>query len=80
MYKILVADPVRHNCMAIIQVQGSQDQVKACTSLQFDGVIAVLKPEQSWVARWQRNGTSICNIVIVPFHVLNLYNYRQLLQ
>ncbi|KAG7562871.1 hypothetical protein FFLO_01700 [Filobasidium floriforme] len=43
------------NCEAIVRVAGSQDQIKKCTSIQFDGVIAVLRPKESWVARWQRN-------------------------
>ena len=43
------------------------DQVKACTSIQFDGVIAVLKPKESWVARWQRNGTYFISLCWVCF-------------
>jgi hypothetical protein len=39
-----------------VQSVGSQERVKQCTSLQFDGVIAMLRPESSWVARWQRLG------------------------
>jgi len=29
-------------------------RLKACTTLYYDGVIAVIDPEKSWVARWQR--------------------------
>jgi len=37
-----------------MQMKGSEDRSKACTTTHFDGVIAVIDPEKSWVARWQR--------------------------
>jgi len=37
-----------------MQMKQSQDRVQSCTTTHFDGVIAVIDPEQSWVARWQR--------------------------
>ncbi|TDL29028.1 transcription elongation factor SPT4 [Rickenella mellea] len=42
------------NCEEIMQMKGAQDRVTACTTTHFDGVIAVIGPENSWVARWQR--------------------------
>ncbi|KAI5453569.1 transcription elongation factor spt4 [Naganishia albida] len=44
------------NCEELLNSVGSQERVKQCTSLQFDGVIAMLRPDQSWVAKWQRLG------------------------
>ena len=37
-------------------MKGSPDRIASCTTTQFDGVIAVIDPDQSWVARWQRTG------------------------
>ena len=38
------------------QMKGSQDRITSCTTTQFDGVISVIDPDSSWVARWQRTG------------------------
>jgi hypothetical protein len=32
---------------------GDRDMVHECTSANFDGLIAVMKPSESWTARWQ---------------------------
>ena len=53
------ADFKRHgcpNCDEVLQLRGSLDRVQMYTTNQFEGVIAVIDPEQSWVARWQRTG------------------------
>ncbi|KAK9728068.1 transcription elongation factor spt4 [Basidiobolus ranarum] len=42
------------NCEEILRMRGSNDRVMECTSSTFDGCIAMMKPEESWVARWQR--------------------------
>ncbi|KAF9498246.1 transcription elongation factor SPT4 [Pleurotus eryngii] len=42
------------NCEEIMQMKGSQDRIAACTTQYFDGAIAVMDPDHSWVARWQR--------------------------
>lgn len=34
-----------------LQMRGDQDQVMNCTTAQFDGVIAMIRPEESWVVR-----------------------------
>ena len=39
------------------QMQGSQERVADFTTSNFDGLICMLQPEQSWVAKWQRIGT-----------------------
>ncbi len=43
--------------MGSIQLKGDEEKIKECTSIKYDGVIALLKPEESWVAKWQRLGT-----------------------
>ncbi|KAJ7122936.1 transcription elongation factor SPT4 [Mycena epipterygia] len=42
------------NCEEVMQMKNSGDRVTACTTTYFDGVIAVIDPETSWVAKWQR--------------------------
>ena len=39
-------------------MKGSPDRIQACTTTHFDGSIAVVDPEKSWVARWQRTSAS----------------------
>ncbi|KAI0056800.1 transcription initiation Spt4 [Artomyces pyxidatus] len=42
------------NCEELMQMKGSPDRIQMCTTTYFDGIIAVIDPENSWVARWQR--------------------------
>jgi transcription elongation factor SPT4 len=35
-------------------MRGQPERVAECTSINFDGMIAMLKPDESWVAKWQR--------------------------
>jgi len=42
------------NCEELMGMKGSGDRTEVCTSAHFDGIIAVIDPEASWVARWQR--------------------------
>jgi transcription elongation factor SPT4 len=37
-------------------MRGSSDRVAECTSMMYDGLIAMVEPSESWVARWQRIG------------------------
>ena len=39
--------------VACLQMQKDRDIVMECTSAQFDGLISVMKPSESWAARWQ---------------------------
>jgi len=39
---------------AILEMKGSPDRIGACTTAYFDGIVSVIDPEASWVARWQR--------------------------
>ncbi|RXM30141.1 Transcription elongation factor SPT4 [Acipenser ruthenus] len=42
------------NCEAYLQMKGNREMVYDCTSSSFDGVIAMMSPEDSWVSKWQR--------------------------
>lgn len=42
------------NCEEFLHLQGSQDQIEACTSQVFEGLITLANPAKSWVAKWQR--------------------------
>ncbi|KAJ3903218.1 transcription initiation protein spt4 [Lentinula edodes] len=42
------------NCEEILQLKDNPDRILACSTSYFDGVIALIDPETSWVARWQR--------------------------
>jgi transcription elongation factor SPT4 len=49
-------------------MQKDEERVASCTSAQFDGLIAMANPEQSWVARWQRIGEDIDVSTLSRFH------------
>ena len=36
-----------------LNMKGDRDMVMECTSAQFDGLVAMMKPHESWAARWQ---------------------------
>ncbi|KAL7751651.1 transcription elongation factor spt4 [Sorochytrium milnesiophthora] len=42
------------NCEEILKMRGSSDRVLECTSQSYDGVIALMNPDRSWCAKWQR--------------------------
>ncbi|KZO93764.1 transcription initiation protein spt4 [Calocera viscosa TUFC12733] len=42
------------NCEELLRLRGNIDKVSACTTTAFDGIISMINPEESWVARWQR--------------------------
>lgn len=44
----------------VLQLQDNQDRVLSCTSQYFDGMIALIDPADSWVAKWQRTSALIC--------------------
>lgn len=35
-------------------MRGQHERVAECTSINFDGMIAMMNPDESWVAKWQR--------------------------
>ena len=40
------------NC-PFLELADRQDRVASCTTANFEGVIAMMKPDESWVARWE---------------------------
>ncbi|KAG5864887.1 hypothetical protein JTB14_027948 [Gonioctena quinquepunctata] len=42
------------NCDEFLKMKNNHDNVYDCTSSNFDGMICVMSPEDSWVAKWQR--------------------------
>lgn len=53
------------NCEEILQLQNDSDRVASCTSAQFDGLIGMMNPEESWVAKWQRTDKFVRGIYAV---------------
>ncbi|XP_065837753.1 transcription elongation factor SPT4-like [Oscarella lobularis] len=45
------------NCEELLQLRNSREAIYDCTSSNFDGMIGLMSPEESWVARWQRIGS-----------------------
>eukprot|EP00638_Chattonella_subsalsa_P008530 CAMPEP_0117760382 /NCGR_PEP_ID=MMETSP0947-20121206/16595_1 /TAXON_ID=44440 /ORGANISM="Chattonella subsalsa, Strain CCMP2191" /LENGTH=158 /DNA_ID=CAMNT_0005581059 /DNA_START=33 /DNA_END=509 /DNA_ORIENTATION=+ len=43
------------NC-PFLEMDANPDRVNDCTSSFFEGLIAMVQPEGSWVAKWQRIG------------------------
>ena len=44
------------NCEPFLNLRHHRDNVYDCTSSNFDGMIGMCKPDDSWVAKWQRIG------------------------
>nr|CAG4649051.1 EOG090X0NWO [Polyphemus pediculus] len=42
------------NCDEFLRMKNNKDNIFDCTSTNFDGMIALMSPEDSWVAKWQR--------------------------
>jgi len=42
------------NCEEYLHMKGNRDVVYDCTSSNFDGMISMISPDDSWVAKWQR--------------------------
>ncbi|CAB0035649.1 unnamed protein product [Trichogramma brassicae] len=42
------------NCDEFLRMKNNKDNVFDCTSSNFDGIIAAMSPEDSWVCKWQR--------------------------
>ncbi|XP_005863294.1 PREDICTED: transcription elongation factor SPT4-A-like [Myotis brandtii] len=41
------------NCDAYLQMKVNREKVYDCTSSSFDGIIAMMSPEDRWVSKWQ---------------------------
>jgi len=49
-------------------MEQDRDAIDECTTSNFDGLIAMMNPTQSWVAKWQRikgNAVPGCYAVVV---------------
>ncbi|XP_069135118.1 transcription elongation factor SPT4-like [Argopecten irradians] len=44
------------NCEEHLHMKNNRDAVYDCTSANFDGMVAMMSSEDSWVAKWQRIG------------------------
>ncbi|CAI8018460.1 Transcription elongation factor SPT4 [Geodia barretti] len=42
------------NCERFLKMKGNREMIQDCTSSNFDGVISVMIPQESWVSKWQR--------------------------
>ncbi|XP_055374563.1 transcription elongation factor SPT4 [Condylostylus longicornis] len=42
------------NCEEFLRMKNNKDNVYDHTSNNFDGLIALMTPDDSWVAKWQR--------------------------
>ncbi|XP_030757171.1 transcription elongation factor SPT4 [Sitophilus oryzae] len=42
------------NCEDFLRMKNDKDKVYDCTSTNFDGMISMMSPGDSWVAKWQR--------------------------
>lgn len=63
---------------ATVQMKGSPDRIAVCTTTYFDGIIAVIDPEKSWVSRWQRTCESSIRINSADSHPLFLLKQNML--
>lgn len=50
-------------------MKGEADRISSCTTTQFDGVIAVIDADASWVARWQRTCMSVLAFFLKNRHL-----------
>ena len=48
-----------HLRMLLIHFQNNREAVYTCTSSSFEGVVAMMSPDDSWVAKWQRIGNLV---------------------
>ena len=42
------------NCEEYLNLRGSSDAINDCCSQVFEGLITLVDPQTSWVAKWQR--------------------------
>ena len=53
------------NCEEALQLRRSTEQIDACTSQVFEGVISLQDPARSWIAKWQRLDTYVPGVYAV---------------
>ncbi|XP_065202250.1 transcription elongation factor SPT4 [Planococcus citri] len=42
------------NCDEFLRMKNNRENIYDCTSSKFEGMIALMSPKDSWVAKWQR--------------------------
>ncbi|KAK3067816.1 transcription elongation factor spt4 [Teratosphaeriaceae sp. CCFEE 6253] len=42
------------NCEDFLELRGNSDVIQEATSQVFEGLVTIVDPEHSWVAKWQR--------------------------
>ncbi|KAH9811344.1 hypothetical protein DFH28DRAFT_1131282 [Melampsora americana] len=63
-------------------MKGNSERVLECTAGTFDGTAAILDPDQSWVAKWQRINRYEPGVYAIritgslPEHILNDLEHR----
>ncbi|XP_065339382.1 transcription elongation factor SPT4-A [Cloeon dipterum] len=72
------------NCDTFLHMKGNKDAVIDCTSTNFDGMIAAMSNEDSWVCRWQRINPLVKGMYAIsvagrlPSHVLREMKRRNI--
>lgn len=54
-------------------MKNNKDNVYDCTSNNFDGIIAVMSPEDSWVCKWQRISKILNYEPVYKLLILTIY-------
>lgn len=54
------------------QMKGYPDRIQSCTTTHFEGAIAVIDPDSSWVARWQR--TCACFLGVSSTSIIDTFH------
>lgn len=53
------------NCDEFLRMRSNRENVYACTSSNFDGMISVMSTQDSWVCKWQRIGNFVKGIYAI---------------
>ncbi|XP_022227785.2 transcription elongation factor SPT4 isoform X2 [Drosophila obscura] len=64
------------NCEEFLRMKGNKDNVYDHTSNNFDGLIALTTPTDSWVAKWQR--LVLCIFQLASHAASMPYPYQEL--
>ena len=46
------------------QMKGYPDRISVCTTTHFEGMVGMVDPEHSWVARWQRTCVYLASLLV----------------
>lgn len=53
------------NCDSFLQMKKDREAVYDCTSANFDGMVAAMDPQDSWVCKWQRTNQFVKGIYAI---------------